>query len=88
MSSKSHLGEGWQGQWDRVGRWHGRLDRIRGSLPDAEPEKMLALDDVFAFFMKCSHLRDWLIGSGEKGQRSGRRLHPEERGVVDLPRHL
>jgi len=25
-----------------------------------------ALDDVFAFFMNCYHLRDWLINSGFK----------------------
>ena len=27
-----------------------------------------ALDDVFAFFMNCYHLRDWVIGSGFKSE--------------------
>ena len=27
-----------------------------------------ALDDLFAFFMNCYHLRDWVIGSGFKSE--------------------
>jgi len=59
----SHLGTDVLDQWRRVNRWHSRLDRIRRALPDADPDKSLALDDVWAFFENCFHLRDWVIRS-------------------------
>lgn len=61
--TKSHLGTSWQDQRNRVGRWHKRLSAIgRGIPPDMSQAE--ALDDVYAFFMNCYHLRDWIINSG------------------------
>ena len=63
--STSHLGTGWQDQRARVGRWHKRLFAIGFGIP-TDMSKADALDFVFAFFMNCYHLRDWVIGSGFK----------------------
>jgi hypothetical protein len=62
----SHLGTTGRDQWERVLRWHGRLARIRAALPSRGIAKQLALDDVFAFFMNCYHLADWISRDGEK----------------------
>jgi hypothetical protein len=62
----SHLGTNGRDQWERVQRWHARLARIRAALPRRGPEKQIALDDVFAFFMNCYHLADWIAQDGEK----------------------
>jgi hypothetical protein len=66
MTGLSHLGTDWLDQWRRVLRWHARLARIRTALPEADPEKAVALDEVFAFFMNCYHLADWVETSGTK----------------------
>lgn len=64
--SLSHLGTDWHDQWERVRRWQSRIRAIGSALPAQEPEKTLALDDVFAFFMNCYHLRDWVMRSGAR----------------------
>src|SRR5260370_12690727 len=58
----SHLGTGWQDQRARVGRWHKRLTSLSYGIP-TDVHKAEALDDVYAFFMNCYHLRDWIIQS-------------------------
>jgi hypothetical protein len=73
----SHIGTGWEDQWNRVQRWNNRVRAIAvgaptgGVLPhpDAAGDgdfayQAWALDLVFAFFMNCYHLRDWFIESG------------------------
>lgn len=62
----SHLGTDWSDQWERVERWKARLDVIREALPGDGPAKTSALDDVYAFFMNCFHLGDWVWRSGAK----------------------
>lgn len=70
MSGPSHIGEDWHGQWQRIQRWYDRINPRRHNLPDdyMVEAKALLLDDVFAFFMNCYHLRDWLIESGAKAR--------------------
>lgn len=63
--SKSHFGTGWQDQHERVGRWHKRLSEIRRGIP-ADTSQAEAQDEIYAFFMNCYHLRDWIIASGFK----------------------
>jgi len=63
--AQSHFATSWQDQRNRVGRWHKRLSAIGRGIP-TDMSKEEALDDVFAFFMNCYHLRDWIIGSGFK----------------------
>jgi len=70
----SHIGTGWEDQWDRVRRWHRRVRVIGDGAPAGGvfPNPMggqgvyeaWALDLIYAFFMNCYHLRDWLIKSG------------------------
>lgn len=65
----SHLGTDALDQWQRVLRWHDRLTPLLTAFPEEEPARSYALDDVWAFFMNCYHLRDWLIRAGVKGQQ-------------------
>lgn len=68
---KSHFATSWQDQRNRVGRWQKRLAAIGRGIP-VGTTKDEALEDVFAFFMNCYHLRDWVIASGFKsGAGSG-----------------
>ncbi|HKW72890.1 MAG TPA: hypothetical protein VJQ08_08695 [Candidatus Dormibacteraeota bacterium] len=72
----SHVGNDWRDQWDRIRRWHIRVrmigDRTAPShvLPGPEMggpglHQEFALDAIYAFFMNCYHLRDWLIKSDQ-----------------------
>ena len=66
-SSTSHLGTGWRDQWERVQRWHQQVSAIGSrsfSYDDVESYRPWAGDIIYAFFMNCYHLRDWLIKSG------------------------
>ena len=65
----SHFSTSWQDQRNRIGRWHKRVMAIGRGIPIGM-SKDEALDDVFAFFMNCYHLRDWIIGPGFKSQRA------------------
>ena len=53
--------EGWQGQYERMLRWHRRVTT------DASPDD---LDFLLAFFESCFHLRDWLLAAGAADQQS------------------
>ena len=48
-----------------MGRGQKRLAATARGIP-VGTSKEEALDEVFAFFMSCYHLRDWVIGSGLK----------------------
>ncbi len=46
-------------QYDRTKRWYDRLAALnRGRLPDVPSENYL--DEIYAFFMNCHHLQDWI----------------------------
>lgn len=46
-------------QWQRVGRWHNRFREIsEGVLLERESDYYQ--DVVFAFFINCYHLKDWI----------------------------
>ena len=47
--------EGWQGQYQRMLRWHGRAISSANGTPSA---------DELAFFESAHHLRDWLARTG------------------------
>jgi hypothetical protein len=61
-ATKSHFNTGWQDQHERVSRWHKRLSAIRRGIP-TDMSQAEALDEIYAFFMNCYHLRDWIINS-------------------------
>jgi len=53
--------EQWKIQWNRVVRWHKRVNELRANQAlglDAND-----IDLVIAFFQNCYHLRDWLSAS-------------------------
>jgi hypothetical protein len=55
MTAKSKYPE----QWDRVHRWYIRFREIsEGKLHDRQSD--FYQDDVYAFFMNCYHLKDWI----------------------------
>jgi len=46
-------------QWERVQRWHERFSDIsEGKLHDKPSD--FYQDEVYAFFMNCYHLKDWI----------------------------
>jgi hypothetical protein len=51
---------GWRSQFDRMERWHRRLQ----SLPGTQSSDQEALDFYLAFFQSCFALRDWLVEGG------------------------
>jgi hypothetical protein len=54
--------EGWTGQFERLRRWHGRLQDLR---PERSTNLTQAdLDLVYAFFQTAYHLRDWILNDG------------------------
>lgn len=53
---------GWNGQYQRLLRWHERLQGIRTARLEQVPEEHF--DDVITFFQCCYSMRDWLIGAG------------------------
>lgn len=57
--------QGWQGQFDRMERWHRRaLDALASKHTGAGD----AEDFVYAFCQSAYHLRDWLQKSGAASQ--------------------
>ncbi len=49
-------------QWERVKRWYKRIEKIKRSCPKGYTDDD-CLDEVYAFFMNCYHLKDWLKNS-------------------------
>ena len=60
--SSLHKSQGWKSQWLRLGRWHERVQKI-GNAESTYENSECQHDDVYAFFMNCYHLRDWLTKS-------------------------
>lgn len=56
-----HKSGGWQGQYERVKRWHSLVQKIGGQQKKGDTEQ--EHDFVYAFFQNCYHLRDWLQNS-------------------------
>ena len=59
----SHFGTDARDQWERVLRWHARL---QPAVPEEQPAKDQALDDLWCFFRNCNDLTDWVIRAGVK----------------------
>lgn len=45
-------------QWERVNRWYERVREIEKGLIEKDPKELL--DTVYAFFMNCYHLKEWI----------------------------
>ena len=58
-------------QFARVGRWYERFEQIsRGKLHDTDSD--FYQDDVYAFFMNCYHLKDWVRNDPDAATLSGK----------------
>ena len=49
-------------QFERIKRWHKTLNKIRVSNAN-ENQTDKQVDIIYAFFINCYHLKDWLIHS-------------------------
>jgi hypothetical protein len=67
MSSKPKYLE----QWERVNRWYSRFRMINaGRMHDQSSENYQ--DDVYAFFLNCYHLKDWIKNDPSVGAAAGK----------------
>lgn len=79
----------WREQYCRVLRWHSRVLSLLSDNPD--PTGRLLQDFVFAFFINCYHLADWLdqcLGVGAKAFARGNVYLETCRGVCHGVKHL
>lgn len=49
----------YEDQLGRVKRWYARFTKINRSVPHHRPHEELT-DEVYAFFVNCYHLKDWI----------------------------
>jgi len=49
----------YQEQFERVKRWYARFREINQGKPHTHPSDYY-LDEVYAFFLNCYHLKDWI----------------------------
>jgi len=62
IEGSNHVNNSWQGQLARIRRWYVKVEAIgRAENPTSNLEE--EHDVVYAFFMNCYHLRDWLQNS-------------------------
>src|SRR5205085_6378533 len=50
--------QGWQGQYDTMLRWHGRIQNAANGIASSDE-----FDFLLAFFGNCFSLRDWLLSA-------------------------
>ena len=51
-------------QWERVKRWYKKVLEIKADAKNKTDDD--CLDEIYAFFMNCYHLKDWLKNSYKK----------------------
>jgi len=77
---------GWPEQWLRVRRWHQRVAPILADPPPPRsPGEADAADDVFAFFMNCYHLKDWLKNDLADPHPEAEKFVDDTEVLPDLP---
>jgi hypothetical protein len=84
MIQLSQFGTDWRDHWARVRRLYARVLSIGQGLAT---DRDSALDEMFAFFAACYHLRYWVTGSGYRTKDEVRRFfrrHYELRLCGDL----
>ena len=65
-----------QEQYERMKRWYERIKKIDQGRPHNLPSDYYC-DEVYAFFVNCYHLKDWIINDdtvkkSEKGEKGGK----------------
>jgi hypothetical protein len=58
-------------QWERVNRWYNRFKMINTGRPHDQPSENYQ-DDVYAFFLNCYHLKDWIRNDQSTGAAAGK----------------
>jgi len=69
-------------QWNRVMRWHSRLQNFNSfnhSVNSEEP-----LDYTYAFFLNCFHLKNWLIKDYPERKSEIEALYDKKAGSIYL----
>jgi len=61
-SAPTRIATRWQEQYARMKRWHSRIS-------DATTVDSRAVDDVYAFFVCCYHLKDWIRNDDSVAKR-------------------
>ena len=66
MKNSPFSGTDWTEQWERTKRWHVLLDEVprRAAFLGADA----GLDFVYAFFLNCYHVQDWVQRSGYRSK--------------------
>jgi hypothetical protein len=59
----------WQNQWARVLRWYDRFSRIERGVENYSPSDF-SDDEMWAFFINCYHMKDWLTNDPASGLTS------------------
>ncbi len=73
----------WSDQWDRVRLGLDRVEAVSEGRP--EPEGTAGASyDVFAFFINCYHLMDWIENDAELPRSVSRKARPYVRASNDL----
>jgi hypothetical protein len=57
------MGIGYSVQYDRMQRWHNRFGKLDRGRPHDMPSEDY-LDEIYAFFQNCYHLKDWIKNDG------------------------
>ena len=57
-------------QFNRVKRWYERFAAINEGREHSAPSDYYYEDDVYAFFINCHHLEDWIIKDPDVGPAS------------------
>jgi hypothetical protein len=70
----------WDEQWERVQRY---LERLQGYMVPHDVDGHRVLDDAYAFFQNCHHLKDWLKNDPESGL-TGQEVEAVVSGSPDL----
>lgn len=69
-------------QWERVKRWHARLQNFNSFKTSATAEEVQ--DNLYAFFLNCYHLKDWLKQSFPEKSAKVEALYDKNKGVLCL----
>ncbi len=66
-------------QWERTIRWFNRIQKIKNS-PPREYAMVDCLDMIYAFFLNCFHLKDWIKASRPDLENKAEDLFDKDKG--------
>lgn len=66
-------------QWERVKRWYKRIQKIKEQCPKGYSDDD-CLDEIYAFFINCFHLKDWIKNSKPEYKEAIENLFDKNKG--------